>query len=190
MNALLRSASVLALTAAALAASAQNLVQNGGFETGDFTNYTLTATGNGQGYISNNGVTFPGNYATFINDPVTLSQTFATSTGQSYRFEFDVAYTGNFGVTTGTSGPNSFVAQFDGAPRLTVTNAPYFNPDHYVFTVVGTGSDTINFAVTAGTGYYRLDNVSVTSVNPTPEPSALAALSLGAVAFLKRRKRA
>ena len=36
----------------------------------------------------------------------------------------------------------------------------------------------------------QFDNVNVVAANPTPEPSALAALGLGAVAVLRRRKRA
>ncbi len=57
----------------------------------------------------------------------------------------------------------------------------------YSFSFVGTGSDTIAFAMDNVPSYYDLDNVTVNT--PTPEPSSLALMGTGAVFFAELTRR-
>jgi hypothetical protein len=161
------------------AAQAQELVQNGGFETGDFTDWTVN---------SPNGDTFvlpldahSGTYAAIFGDMTgdgTITQNIATTPGGSYNFSF---YLHTVGVS-----PNDFSASFDGKQVFTETDAPGdATYNQYSYTVTASGSSTpIVFSGKDPTGSINLDDVSVTpaSVSVAPEPSAVA--TVGIIALL------
>jgi len=159
---------------------ATNLLLNGSFQTGDFTDWTL---GGNTGYT---GVTSGfGGYTDKDSDgyfaylgPVgsqgTLSQTFADTAGQSYTFSF---YYGSFGGT-----PNNLDAFWNGVEVFSTSDLADLNGAWLNFTVneTGTGDDTIEFAFQNDPSYNLLDDVSVSAV---PEPGSLTLLATGLLAL-------
>lgn len=189
---------ILAATAAALycvtapTSSAQNLVTNGSFETGDFTGWTVTDTNPLTTNVGpQGGSTFAGaregnNWANLGSNPATasLSQTFNTTAGESYTFSFSLA-----NDITPPAGGNFFEALFNGVSVLTVTNAAAFGYVDYQFSnLVATGSSSmIEFRYQHGDDFFRLDAVSV-----VPEPSTVSLIvmsTLGGLVFAYRRSR-
>jgi hypothetical protein len=170
---------------------AGNLVLNCGFETGDFSNWTvLNDTGNntsvqGPSFTLGGGVN-SGDFFAALGDvsaqPTTLEQTFADVDGSTLTFSFYLA-------TSGAS--NDFTASFDGDPLLSVPDAPRAGYTEYSYTVTGTGSDTISFSVQNAFGWDGLDDVVVVDpVSATPEPSSLAfaAAAFGALVLVHLRR--
>jgi VCBS repeat-containing protein len=98
-----------------------------------------------------------------------LSQTVATTPGQHYIVSFDV--TGD-----GESSTNHFIASWDGAQILSVTDNQSAAFTHYTFDVVGDpslSSTTLSFTYDDDGNSLYLDNVSVSPVNgPATESSA------------------
>jgi len=158
----------------------QELVQNGDFETGDFTDWTLvghTVVNTRHGATIYNAVeassTYPlsvysGNYGAFLGDNqvATLSQTLATVPGQTYRLSFWLDNPANGGtqeflVRWNTNSPSAnTICSLVSPPVLTWTNL--------LFMVTATGASTVlQFAVENDNGYFGLDDVSVT---PLAEP--------------------
>ncbi len=193
MNTLLRSASLLALATAALSASAQNLVVNPGFETGTFSGYTTTPAAHGSfAFVSGagpNAAPHSGTYAAVFGAvgglPDTISQTLATVPGLSYTVSY---YLRNSSPNAGNASLQSFTASFGGVSQTTgVATSTY---SLQTFTAIATSSSTtLSLGGYDPKDFYNLDDISVVA-NPAPEPSALAALGLGAVVLVKRRKRA
>ena len=107
---------VLAL-AAASSASAQ-IVTNGGFETGDFSGWTGVGNNGFQG-VASGGVEHSGTFGAFFG-PVGsvggISQTIATTAGDTYTFSFWLQDDGG--------APSSFEADWNGASVFSLSNAP------------------------------------------------------------------
>ena len=163
-----------------------NLVQNCGFETGDFTNWTV---------LNNDGFTMvtnilpganSGNYYVAlgtVGGDATIEQTIADTAGTEYTFSF-------FYGTNGTA-PSDFTAMWDNQILLSLPNPAAQVYTQYSFGVTGTGSDTITFLARNDPSWSYLDDVSV-----LPEPSffgeggllALVLLGIaGSRAFQKKR---
>jgi hypothetical protein len=187
---------MLAISAQAGTASA-NLVQNGGFETGNFNNWTLT-NGANDGYtfvVSNAGnpsmPTNAGNYEAMLStngNAGTISQAFATTAGQSFTVSFWLASDDINGSNT-----NVFQAVWNGQ----VENLnPILNPNlaspytQYQFTTTATGANTtLGFNFMNDPSYFHLDNVDV-EATPTPIPAAFWLLGSGlmGLAGMRRKK--
>jgi hypothetical protein len=153
-----------------------NLVANCGFETGDFTGWTVVDSSYFT-YVASNGFWSPlvpnsGDYYAAlgaVSYDGTLSQTFTTSVGADYTFAFYLASEGD--------DPSDFSAYWDGTPLLSLTD-PNSNSAYtpYTYSVIGTGLDTIQFNSLDDIGYMALDDISVSDV---PEPGAFSLLFLG-----------
>jgi hypothetical protein len=188
---------LLCLGLAGPASAAGELVVNGGFETGDFTGWTMGGnfeftgvSGNFDGFLPHSG-----NFFAFLG-PVgadgTLSQDLVTTPGQTYTFSFAV---GSDGAT-----PNDFNASWNGSTILSLTDIPQ-TPGYpgaaytvYSFTEVATGALTnITLGFRNDPSFLALDDVSVVA-GVVPEPSSIVLSGIGVLTFagytIRRRRRA
>ena len=200
---------VTLLVAAPSNAATMELTTNGGFETGDFTGWTQFPTGPGQQAVISSNPS-EGSFAGQIINDVTFSNSLfkqanigvgVVTPGQTVNISFDargsyaspggVAFAEFFSELSG--GGTSSAVLLGGAPLA-------IDPDPNVWTsfnfTVVTGPDvsggvTLQLGATNGPGqpttmYY--DNVSV-SIAAVPEPGSLAALALGGIGVVARRRR-
>jgi hypothetical protein len=188
------------------AADSINLVQNGGFETGNFTGWTLVpgsnsivAAGQIPGLGPHSGTYFAALGQNPPNPLATLSQTISDTPGQPLQLAFSYASAGScihcqvFVATWNSSDPFHnvvFVDNRSGAyPYQTVAG-----------TVTGTGSDVVTFFAQSSMSngdvvtpsFIALDDVSL-SIVPGPIagaglPGAIAACA-GLLAWWRRRQR-
>jgi hypothetical protein len=154
--------------------SADNIVMNPGFETGDFTGWTLFSPGGDTVVDSANP-----NSGSFSVDsgPVGaldfVSQVLPTTVGIQYTFAFYLASDGNT--------PNDFVASWDGTPVYNADDLPAFDYQLLAFNVMASSSSTaIEFGFRNDFGFFQLDDVSV----DTPEPGIAWLMLLGLGTFL------
>jgi len=163
----------------------QSLVQNGGFETGDYTGWTFA----GDGIVTNNqklfvddavvGVNYElitdatnfihsGLYGLALGDNKVahLSQTLSTQPGQTYLLSF---WMNNIGGQT----PNQFTVNW--ITNATGTNILFSQVNvgaintwsNYLFAVTATGTNTtLQFGVQNNQYFFGLDDISVLPVPP------------------------
>ncbi len=164
---------------------AANLVQNGGFETGDFQSWTPggdTSSLFVADFNSNSGTyaaifsfIFSGS-EDFSTGP-NLSQSFTTSAGSSYVLSYQLSDL--------SSDPNGFQALWNGSviPGSPVIDATDFGYTLYQFTVAGTGSDTLQFqSYQDDLSDWFLDDVTLDKAS-APEPSSLLLIAGGIAVF-------
>lgn len=150
-------------------AGAQNLLVNGGFDTGDFSGWTNA--GATIGTLPQSGT----NNARMLS--ATLSQTFATIPGQTYLISYFLGHTGTNTLNLG------FAANFNSVPpgiptvlqaTNLVGNVPYGQQNFSVVATAATSILRFSSIGVGGGGRYILDSVSV--VQQVPELNANAAL--------------
>jgi len=184
---LLFSIAVATLTAILAPSGARaDLVTNGGFETANFSGWTLGGA-LGAGIISS---AHSGTWAAFLNgfpSDTLLSQNLATTVGTQY--------TVSYWLTSDGLTPNDFSVSFGGTTLTSSTNLSAFPYTQFSFNVTATSALTaLVFGVGEEHGSFFLDDVSVnpTGVAAVPLPATfpLFATGLGALGLLGwRRKR-
>jgi hypothetical protein len=166
-----------------------NLVANCGFETGDLTDWPVTAASSGSLVGVDGADINSGSFDAFfgavdgINDYI--DQSIVTNAGDLYNISFYVDAS-NEGVAT----PDEFVANWDGTNLLTIPGATGSGYESYSFAeTASTTSTDLQFGGASVDGFYYLDDVSVTDVTPSPEPAsiAFAAAGLFGTWLMKRR---
>jgi len=158
-----------------------NLIQNGGFETGDFTDWVKVA---GQTYVAT-GQANSGTYSVWLGQPQTLgylSQSFATTPGATYDLSYFFA--------VAAPGANEFQVSVDGNVLVDQMFLPPQAYAKYDFQFTATGStSTLQFGFRDDPAYMYLDDVSVTTV-PLPAALPLFTVGLAGIAGVGRFRRA
>lgn len=185
-----RTLPLLAFLGAIPLASAQNLIVNGDFETDHYANgspvelsgvsSTLTGwtiinevAGIGVGYNGNASQEI--DLSGFGDTPGRgISQSFATTTGATYYLNLDV-----YG--------SAVDVLVDGVPLATNLAGATRTP--YAFTFNAAGPSTLLTLLSGVGSVDHVDNVSVTA-QAVPEPASVAAMGFGALALLRRRRKA
>jgi hypothetical protein len=156
-------------------------VGNGGFETGDFSDWTMTGdalvnfVGGAPDYYN---YVHTGAYAGIFGEPTNvamLSQTLPTTPAQPYLISFwlDNPVGGN---------PNEFEAAWNGVTLFAQTNMPKFLWTNMEFAVTATSAATsLEFSFQNKPDAFGLDDVSVTAI--APPAFATVAVTNGSVLF-------
>jgi hypothetical protein len=162
-------------------AHATEFLQNGSFETGDFTDWALVGTGTPLttvqpttiGYGAENG-----NFYVFAGPPSSapgvLSQTFSDTAGEQLTVSGWA-----IGDTTIRDGLGEISYFFDGAPLGPSPDLSSGKWTESVFSVVATGSDTFSIQFANDNSFNGLDNFSVGS--SVPEPTTWMLLLIGLI---------
>ncbi len=151
----------------------QSLVQNGGFETGDFTDWTLNGSVS-LNYVSGGSpiASHSGDFAAALGQGLSLgylSQTLTTASGQAYLLSF---WLENPRSVT----PNQFLVNWNTStsPTNTLFNQTNMNASGWTnlqFIVVAAGSNsTLQFGFRNDEYFFGLDDVTVTPI-PPPSPA-------------------
>ena len=137
----------------------QNLVTNGGFETGNFSGWSLNAATTSVG--SRSGLVHTGKYGAMLGQTTTLgylSQMLPTYAGQTYRLSLWVHNPSN---TLGAT-PNEFQVQWEGNTIFDRVDLPFGAWSNLLFTVTATMSGSqLQFGFQNDPYYLGLDDVSV-----------------------------
>lgn len=172
-----------------------NLVANGSFETGDFTSWTVTGdtTFTGVCDVSTCPGGFApqsGNFAAYfgpVGDTASISQTIATTPGDSYSLSFYLA-----NPVGGT--PNLFSVTFGDSTFSFQNFGASFGWQQFTLTTLASSDQTpLIFTFRNDPAYWFLDNVTVQQSGGTvPEPGTFALFGsgiLGLGTLVRRRLR-
>jgi hypothetical protein len=163
-------------------ANAVNIVNNPGFETGDFTGWTVNDPSNFTGVGNDAAFAHSGTHYAFLGatpNTGSLSQSLATMAGQSYTLSFWLAND----ATPGLGPTTAFAAFFNGVSVFALPgNSPVFGYTQFTISgLVATGAaTTLEFRYRHDNDFFRLDDVSVS----VPEAFSTIWLSLPAFGAL------
>ena len=160
-----------------------NLMFNGGFESGNFTDWTLT---HGQYTYVTSGGAYDGTYAYFNGEYApgsTLSQTVDTTIGDSYVLTYWLAES-----SYGSSPGYSFTVATDASvtPLLVLSNTADFAYTMFTEEFQATNiTTTISFSGYNLPGGTNMDDVSLVDAAPEPGTWGFMALGVGALLCLR-----
>jgi uncharacterized repeat protein (TIGR03803 family) len=155
------------LSSSALLTVSENLVQNGGFETGDFTGWGGSHLG--AMVTSNAFYVHSGQYGAQLGPDGELgylSQTLATTAGSSYLV--------SLWLENGGGTPNEFQVSWNGALLYDGLDLPAFGWTNLTFVAAATGSSSLQFGFRQDPNYFGLDDISVTPYSPFPSITRMA----------------
>ena len=208
---------LLLASAVVLGQAAHAQFINGNFETGDFSGWTIGLTSGGANawqQVVDFDIDGPGPLGTSKagqfsagrasgvttgEHGVTLTQMLDLASGVQYTFEFDWAATRT--VTGSNAQGGIFALMVNGveinrsAAGSTSSTVPHFGHHSGAFTPTSSGAHEVGVWIlrpftiptpTAPTLFQSVDNFEM---SPIPEPASLAALGLGTLALLRRRKK-
>ena len=147
---------------------------NGGFETGDFTGWTVDSINN-WAIVLNSGTQLAGNYEAQLGTYGTvgiISQAFDTTVGQDYKVSFWLA-------NDSKDSTNVYQALWNGAAQNITALDPTLASGYTQYQFTATAANTsavIAFNFLNDPSVFHLDNVDVA---PVPEPGTLVLLSAG-----------
>jgi subtilase family serine protease len=172
--------------------SSTQLVQNGGFEDGNFTDWSLTGPADvskdnliaspltrsvfprGTSSVTTAAYIYSGTYSALfgeISADAFLSQSLSTVPGQSYLISFWLA---NSGLLSGDAvTPNSVELLWNGATLYAQTNLAAFTWTNLQFlATASSAATTLEFGLRNDNDYFALDNVTVQAITAPSFTSA------------------
>lgn len=156
------------------ASAPTNLIQNSGFESGDFTGWRQSGDTSFTFVNAAKPVVHSGRHAAFLgpSEQGVLEQDFAAEPNAVLAISF---WLSNFAQSR-----NVFSMALNGTEMFCVRNAKAFGYTPYRFLATGTlcGRNTLSFAVQHCRSYFALDSVFVIAAD-MPAPSSVPPLRVG-----------
>ncbi|MBX3118567.1 MAG: PEP-CTERM sorting domain-containing protein [Fimbriimonadaceae bacterium] len=177
----------MALLASVTALPAQaNLVNNSGFETGDFSGWSTQAAAAGSNFAVINGLARSGTFgAMFWANQAqydSIWQTLNTTQGETYTI--------NFWVYNGGIENDSLQVVWEGNTILESTPIGAELESWTEFSInalATTNGSQLKFMLYDGNSVAGLDDINVTAA-PVPEPASMAILGSGLLLLIRRRR--
>jgi hypothetical protein len=176
---------LLAGLAASPRVSADNLLANPGFETGNFTGWSTTGP-----FMQVQGGGRTDNFRVYcgsgMNDNGTVGDLFSQSVITTPGMSYDIS----IWVDGMAGGPTEAYIEWDSVKVLDLSSTDFAGWTQLQVTVTASsGSSTVGFGSRHDPGAYRFDDASVTlSVVPEPSTFALGALGLAGLWILRRKR--
>jgi hypothetical protein len=175
------------------AAQAVPMIANGGFETGDFSGWTLD--GSTETNWVDTGIQHGGDFSAIFGEfgkPASITQTLATEAGRSYTVTFWLSNLG--GAVDNTDTASTFEVLAGGASLLSLNDktATDYAMTQLQFTAVADSTE-LAFRFQHDENFWLFDDVAVSELSSgstdVPEPSSMLILALGAGLIGLQRRR-
>jgi hypothetical protein len=138
----------------------ESVARNGGFETGDFTDWTLAGDTVDDSVTTGPEVAHSGTYGAWLGSDTlgTLSQSEPTASGQDYLLSFWLD-------NNGSGAGQQFQVKWNGTTLYNTINPPAFSWTNLQFIVTARGASTVlQFAAENAPSGFGLDDISVTRI--------------------------